>query len=1100
MSRRELLKSAAAGLGAAAIPGAGLLGGKLVLAQEGQPFESLVPADKALDPAWVASLYQRGEPEVYAGWDDQLKYVGMPIGGIGCGQLYLGGDGRLWLWDIFKSNYRREPGHGQRIAAMSLGGHYANPVAFGETYSEQNGTPVKQGFAIRVKQGARSTVKTLDQAGFPGVTFRGEYPIGKVTYADDTLPVRVELEAFSPFIPLNARDSALPATVMSYAVTNSSDAAVEVDLAGWLQNATCPYTDTPTLGNRRNRVVHADGRVTLLETIELPPEVDTAVERREDILFADFEGDNWGDWTARGDAFAGGPFPVADRGYQETGGHEGERSVNSHNQRQGGDTAESDNLTGTLASPAFTIDRRFITLSIGGGNRIRDCFIKVQLTSGEVIETITGHNSNVLRRESIDVSAHEGKEAEIRIVDNAQGAWGNIQADQILFTDTPVQATGLDAKHGYGSMALSLLSDDAEVRPWGSSAITGVDDLLGISEDRDEPEARIKPLSEELVGGLGASVSLQPGESRTLDFAITWYFPEHNEKDVAPGQFLKTQGMETLGRHYKPWFNSAGEVAGYLAENKDRLLGGTRSWNQTWNDSTLPHWLLDRAFLTIDCAATQMFHWFDNGRPYGWEGVDCCPGTCTHVWHYAQGLARIFPELERAFREEVDFKDGIGFHANSGLISDRGDFHAHEATDGQAGTILRAYREHQMSADDAFLRRLWPNIKKSIEFLIAKDPDGNGLIEGAQPHTLDAAWHGPMAWVSGIYLAALTAGAEMADHMGDAAFARRCRTIAGHGSANIVEELFDGEYFIHKPDPNVPNAIRSGSGCHIDQVLGEAWARQVALPRVIPKGETVSALSSLWKYNFATDAGGYAIKHREIEQAFRWYAMEGEAGLLMCTWPKGGALEAIPGDRLRPERNPDVWTGPGGYFNECMNGFEYQVAAHMIFEGEVGSDLVEHGLAVTRAIHDRYHASMRNPYNEIECSDHYARSMASYGVFLAACGFEYDGPAGHIGFAPRLTPDNFRAPFTAAEGWGTYAQQIVDGKLTAVIEIVHGSLRVESIALTLDGSIRGARARDVSVNGRNVRDSQQSEGRLVISLPEASEVTPGATLTIEIAT
>ncbi len=136
--------------------------------------------------------------------------------------------------------------------------------------------------------------------------------------------------------------------------------------------------------------------------------------------------------------------------------------------------------------------------------------------------------------------------------------------------------------------------------------------------------------------------------------------------------------------------------------------------------------------------------------------------------------------------------------------------------------------------------------------------------------------------------------------------------------------------------------------------------------------------------------------------------MHGEAGLLMCTWPRGGAEQAIPGERLRPEKNPEVWTGPGGYFNECMNGFEYQVAAHMIYEGDAGSTLVEKGLAITRAIHDRYAAAKRNPYNEIECSDHYARSMASYGVFLAACGFEYHGPQARIGFAPRISPNDFR--------------------------------------------------------------------------------------------
>ena len=62
-------------------------------------FDKLVPADKKLAPEWVKSLTDRGTPTVYRG--DELKYIGMPIGGICAGQLYLGGDGRLWHWDIF---------------------------------------------------------------------------------------------------------------------------------------------------------------------------------------------------------------------------------------------------------------------------------------------------------------------------------------------------------------------------------------------------------------------------------------------------------------------------------------------------------------------------------------------------------------------------------------------------------------------------------------------------------------------------------------------------------------------------------------------------------------------------------------------------------------------------------------------------------------------------------------------------------------------------------------------------------------------------------------------------------------------------------------
>jgi hypothetical protein len=450
----------------------------------------------------------------------------------------------------------------------------------------------------------------------------------------------------------------------------------------------------------------------------------------------------------------------------------------------------------------------------------------------------------------------------------------------------------------------------------------------------------------------------------------------------------------------------------------------------------------------------------------------------------------VFPELERAFREMVDFKAGIGFHPDSGIIGHRGEFNAHPATDGQAGSILRAYREHQMSADSAFLKRIWPNVKKAIEFLIREDGDGNGLLEGKQPHTLDASWYGPMGWLSGMYLASLAAGEAMAIEMGDTDFAKQCRTIIDQGSKNIVAEVFDGEYFIHRPDPAV-RALNSNKGCHIDQVLGQAWMKQVGLGRVIPKQETVSALNSLWKYNFAPDAGQYSLDHIQIEKAFRWYAMPGEAGLLMCTWPKGGATEAVPGDRLRTKENPPVYTGPGGYFNECMNGFEYQVAAHMVYEGKPGDELVEKGLAIAKAVHERYGAEKRNPYNEIECSDHYARSMASYGVFLAACGFEYHGPKGRIGFAPRVSPDNFKAPFTAAEGWGSFAQKVVDGQQSASIELHYGKLALNEFALNQVAGTMASRA-VVVVDGKEVSAVfRNSAGRWVVRFPKGLRLDAG---------
>jgi len=838
-----------------------------------EDFKRIIPFDKKLRKDWLASLTARGSRETYSGTD--LRFIGMPVGGLFCGTLYLGGDGRLWLWDIFnRAGVGVEPKGGRlngSVVKPRDGGAYVDPLV-ADRYRA-----VEQGFSITVKTGESEVTRSLDSrpaVGCKEVTFTGEYPIGVITYRDPALPVSVKMEAFSPFIPLNAADSSLPATVFSFSVKNEKAMPVEIALNGVLENAVlCAHKKQQ--GERRIDVVDADG-MTYLRCV------------------------------ARLDA----------------------------------------------GEPAMLPDA--------------------------------------------------------------------------------------------GGMGLALLGAPAELRC----------------------DASAVPLGSRLTGSVGRKLMLGPGETGTIDFVLTWHFP--NVPKILGGK----------ERHYAEHFPDAQSVAAYVAGNFARLAGQTRLWRDTWYDSTLPYWFLNRTFANTSILATNTAYRFRDGRLWAWEGIGCCPGTCTHVWHYAQAMGRIFPEIERDHRERVDF--GLGF--DKGVIKFRAENGATYAVDGQAGRILGVLREHQMSQDSSFLKRLWPRVKMALERLIKTDADDgkpDGLIRGPLHNTLDANWYGIVPWLCGLYHAALRAGEAMATEMGDTEFAGKCREITDVAAKNLDATCWntDYKYYTHKGDTEHATEVGAYDGCHIDQVMGQSWAWQVGLGRVMTEQNVKDALRSLWNYNFTPDVGPF----RAVKKPGRWYAMAGEGGLIMLSNPFAPDIEFT---------GKSKWTTM--YFNECMSGFEHQVASHMIWEG-----LVTEGLAVTRAIHVRYSPRRRNPYNEVECSDHYARAMASYGSFTAACGFECHGPKGHIGFAPRITPSNFKAAFTASEGWGSFSQQVTGKAFHAALEVKWGQLNLKTFAITLPTEDFKANGVTASVGTRSAPATLSRAGnRLTLTFTTGLPLSAGDKLAI----
>ena len=958
-----------------------------------------VPAQKVLPSGWQEVITERGTKEIWTG--EALDSIGMPIGGIATGQLYLCGDGTLSCWELFNHHEYQDQG----------------PYSYAKRPAPKH---VQFGFAARVN-GKRWT---FDKSGFRDIQFKGEHPIATVSYSDADSPIQAEMVAYSPFIPLNAKDSGLPATLFEITVRNTSSAPVEIELTGSLENA-CSRSGEGIPGTRKRRThsLSREGLCMVTHSADTTDEVfsNPRPHPRSDVPLADFEGSSYGNWKVEGEAFGTGPAQGTLPGQQPVTGFVGKGLVNSFR--------DGDATTGKLTSPTFAVERDFITFKIGGGRKPGvECINLV--VNGKVVRSATGMDDEKLEWEAWDVRDLAGSQAHIEILDADTGGWGHINVDQITHSDKTPTPEELKPRHGIANRDAGTMS------------------LAMLAAGEPDPDAEYD-FDHKFVGDVRTGMlRLNPGESHQVVYVLAWNFPKHPN-----------------GRNYANHFKDSSAVASYVGEHYSRLSRDTKLWRDTYYDSTLPYWLLDRLHMTVGNLCTGTTEWWQSGRFWSWEGVVCCSGTCTHVWNYEHSMARLFPELERNVRERQDF--GASFEESTGLVGFRSD--REYAADGQCGTILKAYREHLVSPDDKFLKRNYPRIKKALEFLIKRDGNGDGVIEDSQPNTYDIEFFGANTFVGSLYLAALRAGEEMARETGDTTFADQCHGIYQSGREATMKRLWNGEFFIQEVDQSKFTKYQYGPGCLADQLFGQGWAHQVGLGHIYPADAVKTGLRSIWKYNWAPDVAG---------QNKRWppqrpFAESGEAGLFTCTWPVGGR-----------ESEPVL------YRDEVWTGIEYQVAGHMVWEG-----LVNEGLSICRGVHERYHPIKRNPYNEVECSDHYSRAMASWGVFTALSGFEYHGPAGRIAFSPKLNPQEFKSAFTVAEGWGTFAQTMAGALGAASLHLAWGSLKLSEISLDGPPNLTA----EVWHRGHKLPSAAQANaGRVTVKLDKPIELKAGDTLEVRL--
>jgi uncharacterized protein (DUF608 family) len=413
------------------------------------------------------------------------------------------------------------------------------------------------------------------------------------------------------------------------------------------------------------------------------------------------------------------------------------------------------------------------------------------------------------------------------------------------------------------------------------------------------------------------------------------------------------------------------------------------------------------------------------------------------------------------------------------LLPDGVERSGYAAADGQMGQIVHAYLDWSLSGDTEWLRRMWPRIKKGLEFAWVPggwDADKDGVMEGVQHNTYDVEFYGPNPMCGIYYLAALRAGEEMARAVGDPS-AEEYRRLFESGRKWIDANLFNGEFYVQKirgfSKDKIAPSLRSdmgsddtehpqyqvGEGCLLDQLVGQYLAEVAGLGPLVSEVHARKTLASIYRYNHKKSLAD----HDTVQ---RTYALNNESALVVCDYAKA--------------ERPRI---PFPYYSEAWTGLEYTIASHMIYAG-----MTREGLESITNVRARYDGEKRNPWDEPECGHHYARAMSAWSGVLALSGFRYHGARAAVTATPRVANERFTCFWSTGTGWGTFSTGLVGEGLE--IKVLHGSLPCRSCEFSGSGAA-------ATIDGKAVAHRIKRAGaRVVVRFEETVTIAAGSVLRV----
>ena len=346
------------------------------------------------------------------------------------------------------------------------------------------------------------------------------------------------------------------------------------------------------------------------------------------------------------------------------------------------------------------------------------------------------------------------------------------------------------------------------------------------------------------VVGVTGEVDLGPGQVRELRFLLAWFYPDARD---GAGSFV--------GHQYARWFDGSLAVARFAARNWDLLLRRTGEWQERiYGEPRLPAWLADQLVNSLYPLARNTC-WLYDGRFTQSESFIGCPITETIVCRFYGSipLAMFFPELEkntmRQFLRHQRADGAIPFAFGNGESWDSPYCETQQILD-SSEFVLMAWRDCAWWQDRAWAQEVYPAVKQALAFARTLDTDGDGLINDQLSRQYYDCWQfsGAASYTSGIWLAALRAGAAFARLLGDADYEQQCLAALRPGQKSSERKLWTGRYYRLWND--TARADRSDT-CLAAQLTGQWYAYLCGLGEVLPREHLLAALEHIGSTNGA---------------------------------------------------------------------------------------------------------------------------------------------------------------------------------------------------------------------------------------------------------